>query len=86
MEGAGGSSQEPGVWFQLYAAQHKAHHHTASAHQVCHGCYSQSPTPLRWPTPTLPCTTSSQADYETWQADGPHSNPGNDWAKSPIFM
>lgn len=29
----------------------------------------------RWHIPTLPCTTSGQADYETWQVGGPHSNP-----------
>lgn len=39
--GKGGREQSRSwVWFQLYAAQHEAHHHTASAHKVCHGCYS----------------------------------------------
>lgn len=59
--GGRGGREQSGIWVWFLAAQHKAHYHTASAHKVCHGCYSHSPTLLRWLTPTPPCTTSSQA-------------------------
>lgn len=43
-----------------------------------------SPPWPRWPTSTLPCTISGQADCENWQAGEPNSNPSNHRAESHI--